>query len=727
MTRFPPLCSWALLVGLSLVSPSLMSQDRNALWKAVDDAIEQGRPQSAIEALEPILTNARDEGAFPEAIKALARKISLEQQIEGRRAEEAITRLEEELPQWPAEAQPVLETILAHWYWSFYEQNRWRFLERTQTDEPPGEDILSWDLPRILAEIDKHFSIALSDAESLQAIPIADYEELLTEGSVPDSFRPTLYDFLAQEALYFYSAGEQAGAQGQEAFSLSADAPPLSPLPDFLAWETEAEDDRSPLLKGLRLYQTLLRYHEEDENPNARLDLDLARLQFAHAHAHGPNKDERYRAALSVFAAREENHPLSARARARWATLIRSEGDLVRAREIALRGAEAFPEQPGGLECRNLIIDIEEEEVSLTTDRVWNDPQPDIRVRYKNLTKAYFRVIASDWKKQFPRNRWHPEYLSSRESKALLTKEPLASWSVDLPPTEDFQLNEASTRPPQDLEPGFYFILCSHQEDFSQVEENATSYTACWVSDLALITRTDWEEGSIGGFVLDAVSGEPIVGAQVQSYRQERNQYVEGPKAVTNKDGLFDFNRQTGKNESLFLLASHEGQSVSSGDLISSHSDRRQRRPQERTFFFTDRSLYRPGQTIRFKGLAVRFLQEKDEYNVISNRTVTVRLLDANGQEVEQQKFQTNDFGSFHGSFQAPRDRLMGRMVLMAEGNAGGQTSVNVEEYKRPKFLVDLVAPTEGTKLNEEVVVTGTASSYTGAAIDAAEVSYRVV
>jgi len=113
--------------------------------------------------------------------------------------------------------KPVLEAILANWYWHYFQQNRWRFMQRTQTAAPPGEDFTTWDLPRILAAIDKQFQKVLASAEALKKIPIADYNDLLEKGTMADSYRPTLYDFLAFNALEFYAAGEQAASRQEDA------------------------------------------------------------------------------------------------------------------------------------------------------------------------------------------------------------------------------------------------------------------------------------------------------------------------------------------------------------------------------------------------------------------------------------------------------------------------------------------------------------------------------
>ena len=72
-------------------------------------------------------------------------------------------RLQDELKKVPDQAKPLIETILAHWYWQYFQQNRYRFMQRTETDEPLGKDFTTWDLPRIYREIDLHFSHALAD------------------------------------------------------------------------------------------------------------------------------------------------------------------------------------------------------------------------------------------------------------------------------------------------------------------------------------------------------------------------------------------------------------------------------------------------------------------------------------------------------------------------------------------------------------------------------------
>ncbi len=110
-------------------------------WKKVYDAINKQLPQTAIQELEPIIKAALESKNYAAAVKAIALKISLEGTIQGAKPEERITRLEAVMKDLPDEMKPTMEVVLGHWYWDFFQQNRRRFMQRTATDQPPGDDI----------------------------------------------------------------------------------------------------------------------------------------------------------------------------------------------------------------------------------------------------------------------------------------------------------------------------------------------------------------------------------------------------------------------------------------------------------------------------------------------------------------------------------------------------------------------------------------------------------
>ncbi|HUV65997.1 MAG TPA: hypothetical protein VMW24_19030, partial [Sedimentisphaerales bacterium] len=307
------------LVLSALAVNSSAAGPRESLWTQVDDAIQRGLPRTAIAVLDQIIPEALADQAHAEATKAICLKIVLEGRIQGNKVEEMIIRLEPQIATAPEPMRPVMEVVLAHWYWRYFQQNRWRFIQRTQTAEPPGADLTTWDLPRILAEIDRHFTLALGTDQQLKAIPINEWDDLLEKGTVPDSYRPTLYDFLAHEALSFYTAGEQVGSLPQDAFEFMADSPIFAPVPEFLQWEPQTSDTKSAKLKAIRLYQALLAFHQDDSDESAFIDADLERLIFGYNHALGPEKTDMYKAALERSVDQWQGHEISARAIYAWA------------------------------------------------------------------------------------------------------------------------------------------------------------------------------------------------------------------------------------------------------------------------------------------------------------------------------------------------------------------------------------------------------------------------
>lgn len=710
------------LFTLLFTAMSLQSAPRDAEWKAVEDAANNGLPKTAIEKLAPIINATLAEKAYPEAIKAIARKIAFEGQIEGSKPEEKISRMEAELAKAPAEMKAAMQAILANWYWEYFLQNRYRFVQRTATAAEPGKDITTWDLRRLFAEIDRQYTASLSGEAELKKIAIASFDGLLEKGTVPDTYRPTLYDFLAHQALGFYASGEQAGAMAEDASELTAESPIFGTAEEFLKWEPAGTDTDSVTLKGVRLLQALTRFHLEDADKSALLHVELERLRFGYNKATGEEKAARYKAALKRFVEQWGDHELSAMARFSWAEVLMGEDAAAEAHKLAKEGAGAFPKSHGGLMCHNLIQQIEAKSLAVSTERVWNAPWPDIDVDYRNLTEVHFRIVKVDWLGRMKRKGDRMEWMQQEEYQELLKTKPEREWSAKLPPTPDFRQREEDLPAPQDLKPGCYMLFASADKSFGEAN-NVVSVASFWVSDLSLVMRNRSGETRAEGFVLDARTGEPIEGAEVQLWTQQ-DRYKEGPKVKTDRNGLFS--AELGDGRTALAYATFKEQALSSDSEFSAYRNRRMPDVTARTIFFTDRALYRPGQTVQYKGICIRADRDRDDYKVLAGQTVTVIFQDANGKEIEKREHKANDYGSFSGSFTAPRDRLAGRMVIRAQG-INGATAFNVEEYKRPKFQVTLDAPKIPGKLNDKVKVDGKATAYTGAAIGDAKVRYRVV
>jgi hypothetical protein len=710
-------CALALLacVGSALAGP------RDEQWKAVEAAAKGKLPKTALERLEPIIQQALAEKAYPEAVKGIVWRCALETDSAQDAEVARITRLREETERAPAAMKPTMDTILGHWYWEYFLQHRWDISQRTAGAVGAGAELATWDLRRLLVEIDARYTAALANPAALQHIRVSDYEPLLVAGNAPDRYRPTLYDFLVYEALSFYQAGEQAGVAAEDEFEIAVDSPIFGAVEAFRQWRPSANDESSPKLKAVRLYQALLEFHERDADRAAYDDADLARLRFGANVAVGEDKEAKYRAGLEAFVVRTHGREIVSRA---YAELAQQwvEAEPTKAHEFARRGLEVFPASAGAAACANLIAEIEAPELNFDTEFVWNLPSaPTLDLTYRNLRRAYFRAVPVNYRDYLEQTQRRGRISDAMVGEALAAK-PTVAWDATLPATTDFKARTESVGAPVSLAPGFYLVLASADRSFSTTD-NRLGVAAVWVSDLALVMDARTSDGTCSGLVVRAGSGEPVPDAIVRIWhgRRRDDRVKELPAVRTDADGRFTFSAEDG---AVRLLVESGGHAVSTAEEFYTYYSR-ETDADTHTIFFTDRAIYRPGQTISYKGLSLRADRQAGKYEALADKSVTVIFRDVNGKEIARADHRTNDYGSFSGVFTAPRDRLPGRMSLRTE-TPEGETHFSVEEYKRPKFEVELHAPAEAPRLGALVKVPGRAVAYTGAAVGGAKIKWRV-
>ncbi len=705
--------------------PVPQSADTKELWKKVEKAEKDGLPQTAIDALKQIVAASRTQKHSGEFLRALTRQLILESVIKGNKPEFRVNRMTEEIGRAPAELKPMMKLILAQWYWHYYSRNRWRFMNRTATEGLDEKDFTTWDLPKLFREIDSLYREVLKDEDRLKKTPLSAYADFLVEGNVPASYRPTLYDFVVFEALDFYTSAEQAAAQPEDAFEIPADSAALGTAAEFLAYKPETTDEGSPKLEALRLYQAILSFHLADENREARLDDDLNRLRYMKNAAVGEGASDRYVQRLQEIVKGTEPSPIQSRAYLDWAEELYDRQDLVQAYEVAGRGEAASPSSISAANCKVLRGRITAKDFDLRAESVLRPGLPSkLAVSYRNVTALNLRLIKEDFRALMETSKAESLFwMSDDDVRQLIVRKPVAQWSAVLAATADYKTRKALVNVPA-LAPGFYRILASFDKSFSWGDKNRIQASSIWVSELGLITSGI--EGKVGGYAVLNGPGRPVPGAEAALYRWDYDKHLLSKlqSATTDAQGAFDFGPVDVSYNSLLYVRNAEGAEVGQTNVPRSYPRREE--PESRTLFFTDRSLYRPGQIIFFKGICLSVDREQNNYKILPKQRVRVVLHDANDQEVARLDLVTNDFGSLSGTFNAPTDRLTGQMTISTE-NPEGECTVRVEEYKRPKFQVKLDVPEQEFRLNDTVSIPGEAMAYTGAPVDGAQVKYRIL
>jgi hypothetical protein len=371
--------------------------------------------------------------------------------------------------------------------------------------------------------------------------------------------------------------------------------------------------------------------------------------------------------------------------------------------------------------CAALIRQINIKSMQVQLEEVSKPGAPfRARIQHQNVNKLYARIIELKW--DFFLSTSNDMY-GDKLIEHYLEYDAVKEWTIELPDDGDHHRHSIEVEMPA-LPHGNYVVLVGSSPEFSYDKE-AVGHAHIWSSDLSFISRHRTDQ-SYDFTVLNRTTSAPVKGATVQLYFQKYDydkQKYEIKKAeayTTDADGEIKIKKVTEYRNFMVDIVHGDDRYNNARNFYQSriynYSEDKQI-----VHLFTDRAIYRPGQTIYFKGLVLQ--KTGDDVKIVANGNNTVYFYDANSQEVAQVDVKTNEYGTFAGTFTAPVGVLNGKMSISA---TYGSKSFRVEEYKRPKFEV-LFDPVEGTyKLEQDVEVKGKAKAYAGSNIDGAEVKYRV-
>jgi uncharacterized protein YfaS (alpha-2-macroglobulin family) len=703
-------------------------------WKQVDSLTKKGLSKSALEVVIEVYKKAKAENDPEQLVKAVIHRMKFQSYTEEDETKKIINDLEKDCKEAKFPANAILHSMLAETYWSYYQQNRYRFLDRTQTVNFQNDNINTWDARKIFEETLKHYKLSLANASQLQKVQVNAFDAVIIKGNTDEArrFRPSLYDFLAHRAVDFFMDEETGLTQPANHFEIN-NASYLSDASLFRNFKIPNKDTVDLKYNAIVILQDLLQYHNGDTHPGALLDADLKRLKFVHDNFTIPEKDSLYIIALTRISEGYPNYPGSTDALYEMATYYYNKGsqyrfgenDSVRwltrkAEELCNTAIERFPYSQGGLNCKHLKSVINEKALSMQVERVNVPSQPfRARVSYKNISKVYLRIAKND-----ADENPDAELYGEKLIKHYLKISPVKEWSVALDADSDKQSHSTEIKIPE-LPYGNYVVLASNNEKYSY-DKNTIVYSTIWISDLSYVNRRK-EDGSYDFYVLNRESGEPIKDVTATVYFQQYNytsrkyEKNKGASFTTDADGYFSLPPQA-ENRNFNIEFVKDNDRLRLNDNFYQYRYQPEPKKRIQTFFFTDRAIYRPGQTVYFKGLMLETDGEKSEIKAKQN--TVVQFFDVNSQKAAELSLQTNDYGTFNGSFTAPQGALTGQMWIK---NESGSVYFSVEEYKRPKFEVKF-EPVKGSfQLNEKITVTGKAASYSGANLSDAQVQYHVV
>ena len=746
MNVFKKVSVIGLLAGVSLLIPSplLLSKSiymkespNNHLWEKADSLKDAGMPKSALEIVSRIHQIASLTKDPPEFVKAILYDIRLRSEFEEDHLENSITKLDAYIKQADMPAFSVLHSIQAELYFRYFSANRHIILDRTTLIGEPGSDLKTWDATAILTRAAFHYLESVKDTDELKKTPAGYFSIILDEKEESRIYRPALFDLMGHRALDFFMNPQASLIQPHDPLSLNKDihfaeatvfANTAHVRPDLLSFNYQS----------LELFRKLIGFHLHDTSPLALIDVDIKRLQWLRANSGLPDKDELYMKALQALEEKYNNTDAFPEIAYALALELQRIGntyhphdnpetrlklkEAVAKLEIAI---ERFPKLPSTQNCRNLLQEITLPFLQVQAASVNLPGQPfKALVSHKNIPVIHFRLISIDPESDHELKNTHrrPEDLIA----AYLKLPSLKTWQQQLPDDGDMQTHH--TEIPFDALPAGYYVLIAGFDKYFTSRERTLPFASFWVSNLSFVSRR-MEDGSIQYLVLNRENGKPLKGVRATAFTREYNQRYrryelrEWNTYRTSRDGMFTIPApERGKPAATYVVNfTHRKDRLLTDNFFSQQRFDREASARTRTHFFTDRALYRPGQTIFFKGIVTE--SQGDKHEVKTNLRTIVTLLDANRRKISEIALTTNEFGSFSGSFTLPSDVLTGMFVISSQF---GSVNISVEEYRLPTFEINFDTLSGSYKLGELLTLSGQVRAYAGNPVPDAEVRFRV-
>lgn len=739
---------------LLILFSSLVNAQENYknLWNEVQEFEKDNLPKSALKVVNNIYAKAEATKNSPQIIKALFYKSKFSLTLEEDAQLKIINQFKEQIDKSSFPTKNILENVLANLYWQYFNQNRWKFYQRTKTSNKIDEnDFRTWDLDTLFAEIHSYYQKSLANGLLLQQADIYEFSDILHTAKNSKEYRPTLFDFLAHNALKFYKTSETNITK--PAYQFKINNPKLiSDATTFSKINLITKDNLSLQLNALKIYQELLNFHLKNNNLKALATVDLERLNFVNQHATFNDKEQLLLQTLKSAENNYNKHEVAGLYSYKIAEIYKQQANSYNSNKneafhfknkeaiaICNRVITQFPKSVGAKKCETLKQQIKTKSLSILSEKFSPvNTASRLLITYNNIDHLYFTVYKIS---RIQTEKLNTIYKEKERINFIKTLTKAISWNTKLKNEADYLTHTTEVVVPK-LTQGNYLIIAHENETLNTTDLLAT--TNIQVSNLVLIESTN---NNIKTYqVVDRNSGKPIKNAQLLLKNKEyRNRKSINQKLITDKNGFASYkSNQTFYN--VFITVTTKNDKAIFGDYYlykyqKPTIDTQNESIKIKPFIFTDRSIYRPGQTVYFKTI---FIQKKDDKSTpFTNKYVEITLNDTNGQEVKKLDLKLNEFGSASGEIVLPNNGLTGEYSFNIDESKKEEstfynsddfdferddyiTTISVEEYKRPKFETDFKPVTETFKLNDSITVNGFAKAFSGANITDAKVVYRV-
>ena len=669
--------SLIVLLVMSVFAP-MQAQTYDNLWKELEVLERKDLPKSVISEAMKIYDKAKAEQNVPQMMKAYLTAMQYRSLLTPDSLKVDMNGLEQWASQTGSmEDKAILYSIL-------------------------GEMTMPADVKKGLG----YLQASLKDKDRLLLIPVEKLRPMVRVGEASKRyFRDNLYNLLARRAIQIMQQYRwQAAAKANQTNSLPAD---MTDMDQFVTYQFVPVSDCDLTAAVMQTYQSLLKAYDTETEREGWLLTGIDALNYLYRNFSGNFSNDVCQQELRKWIHTYPAVKTVPEAYLALAQFLQYQNNQVERLRIVREGIAGYPRYEGINQLKNIEKEILNASLSLEIATAYPGEQQSVKVNYKNLTGITLQL----YKVNLPVTSAVLQNRTTHfESKyARLQREEHFS----LKPTTDY-LNVDTTLTIQAPQAGIYFLKA-----VPDGKKGVSDGTLMNVTALKTIYRP-LPDGTLELVVVDAVSGQPVSEAEVTIYTEKGGGYSPQQTYQADKQGTLKldflnsnkywYNAHTAADNAMPIL------NLWKNDYYYKESKRK-----EVLQLFTDRSIYRPGQTVYVSGLA--YEMEKDSTRVLADKKYTVSLYDANNNETGKVEVWTNGFGSFSGQFVLPSPCLTGYFSLRA---ADTSVSFKVEEYKRPTFDVTFEPVKVEYQVGDSIEVVGMAKTFAGAPVQNARVHYNI-
>ena len=669
--------SLIVLLVMSVFAP-IQAQTYDNLWKELEVLERKDLPQSVISKAMKIYDKAKAEQNVPQMMKAYLTAMQYRSLLTPDSLKVDMNGLE----QWASQTGSVEDKAILY--------------------SILGEMTMSADVKKGLG----YLQASLKDKDRLLLVPVEKLRSMVRVGEASKRyFRDNLYNLLARRAIQIMQQYRwQAAAKANQTNSLPAD---MTDMDKFVTYQFVPVSDCDLTAAVMQAYQSLLKAYDTETEREGWLLTAVDALNYLYRNFSGNFSNDVCQQELRKWIHTYPAVKTVPEAYLALAQFLQYQNNQVERLRIVREGIAGYPRYEGINQLKNIEKEILNASLSLEIATAYPGEQQSVKVNYKNLTGITLQL----YKVNLPVTSAVLQNRTTHfESKyARLQREEHFS----LKPTTDY-LNVDTTLTIQAPQAGIYFLKA-----VPDGKKGVSDGTLMNVTALKTIYRP-LPDGTLELVVVDAVSGQPVSEAEVTIYTEKGGGYSPQQTYQADKQGTLKldflnsnkywYNAHTAADNAMPIL-----------NLWKNDYYYKESKKKEVLQLFTDRSIYRPGQTVYVSGLA--YEMEKDSTRVLADKKYTVSLYDANNNETGKVEVWTNGFGSFSGQFVLPSPCLTGYFSLRA---ADTSVSFKVEEYKRPTFDVTFEPVKVEYQVGDSIEVAGMAKTFAGAPVQNARVHYNI-